>query len=160
QAVKKLRDTYAPNVAIAYHMSGWGTGTDIIYANPSNATIDSLATKAAAFYNSLGTQFDVTFVDASDRDAGFKQYQYGDGGASWWDAGDYARSVRFLNGFSQGANQRIVQWQIPFGNTKMRAQDNTWGHYQDNHVEWLIDEPPRTHLQDYVNAGVVAFLFG
>jgi hypothetical protein len=27
-------------------------------------------------------------------------------------------------------------------------------------VEWLLDEPARTHLQSYVQAGVVAFLFG
>jgi len=160
QAVKRLRDAYAPNVAIAYHMSVWGTGQDIIYSNPSESTVDALAARTAAFYTSLGTPFDVTFVDASDRDAAFKQYVYGDGGASWWDAGDYARNVRLLRGFSQGANQRIVQWQIPLGNTKMRAMNNTWGHYQDNHVEWLLDDATRQHLQDYVDAGVVAFLFG
>jgi hypothetical protein len=38
--------------------------------------------------------------------------------------------------------------------------NNTWNHYQDNRVEWLLDEPARTHLTDYINAGVVAFLFG
>jgi hypothetical protein len=42
----------------------------------------------------------------------------------------------------------------------MRSQDNTWGHYQDNRVEWLFDEPARTHLTAYRDAGVVAFLFG
>ena len=31
-------------------------------------------------------------------------------------------------------------WQIPLGNTKMRAQNNTWGHYQDNRPEWLLDD--------------------
>ena len=38
--------------------------------------------------------------------------------------------------------------------------NNTWGHYQDNRVEWLLDEPARTHLRTYIDAGVVAFLFG
>ena len=28
-----------------------------------------------------------------------------------------------------------------FGNTKMRAMNNTWNHYQDNRVEWLLDDP-------------------
>jgi hypothetical protein len=51
-------------------------------------------------------------------------------------------------------------WQIPLGNTKMRAQNNTTGHYQDNRPEWLLDEPARTHLAAYRDAGVVAFLFG
>ena len=29
-------------------------------------------------------------------------------------------------------------WQIPLGNRQMRAEDNTWGHLQDNRVEWLL----------------------
>jgi len=51
-------------------------------------------------------------------------------------------------------------WQIPLGNTKMRAQNNTTGHYQDNRPEWLLDDPARSHLTAYRDAGVVAFLFG
>src|SRR4029079_3602633 len=46
------------------------------------------------------------------------------------------------------------------GNTKMRAENNTWNHYQDNRVEWLLDDTTRAHLQTYINSGVVAFLFG
>jgi hypothetical protein len=42
----------------------------------------------------------------------------------------------------------------------MRAMNNTWNHYQDNHVEWLLDEPARTHLLAYVNAGVIGIIFG
>ena len=160
RAIVKLRDTYAPNVILGYHMSIWGTGSDIIYANPSDATVDALTTKAANFYNSLGARFDVTFVDASDRDAGFKQYVYGDGGASWWDSGDYARSVRMLGKFSSLSNTRIVIWQIPLGNTKMRAVNNTTGHYQDNHVERLLDDGTRAQLTAYRDAGVIGFMFG
>jgi hypothetical protein len=159
KAIKKLRDTYAPNVLLAYHMSIWGTGDDYIYSNPSDATVDSEATHAANFYTSLGTAFDITFTDASDRDAAFKQVQYGDNNA-WWDAADYTRSVRFFTKYSTLAGQRIVIWQIPLGNTKMRAQNNSWGHYQDNHVEYLLDNAGRQHLTDYLNAGVVAYLFG
>ncbi len=51
-------------------------------------------------------------------------------------------------------------WQIPLGNTKMRAVNNTWGHYQDNKVEWLFDDPGRANLSAYVRSGVIAFLFG
>ena len=160
QAMDKLRDTYAPNVLIGYHMSTWGTGVDPVPSNPSDASIDNLATRAANFFNSLQGGFDLTFVDASDRDAAFKQYQYGDGGSSWWDSEDYRRNVRWYTKYSNVAQQRIVQWQIPLGNTKMRAENNTWNHYQDNHVEWLLDDSTRVHLQDYVNAGVIAFFFG
>jgi hypothetical protein len=38
--------------------------------------------------------------------------------------------------------------------------NNVWAHYQDNRPEWLFDEPARTHLAAYRDAGVVAFLFG
>jgi len=159
RAIIKLRDTYAPNVMVAYHISVWGTGTDIALSNPSDATVDALGAKAAAFYNSLGANFDVAFGEFSDRDSGFYQYVYGNPNA-WWDSEDFRRNVRFLGDFSTAASKRIVMWQIPLGNTKMRAQNNTDGHYQDNRPEWLLDEPARTHLAAYRDAGVVAFLFG
>jgi hypothetical protein len=160
QAIDRLRDTYAPNVLLAYHISVWGTGNDIVYTNPPDATVDQLATRAATFFNSLSPGFDLAFAEFSDRDAGFKQAIYGDGGASWWDSADFARNRRFLARFVQLSGRRVAMWQIPLGNTKMRALNNSWNHYQDNRPEWLLDEPARSHLQDYINAGVVAFLFG
>ena len=160
RAIVRLRDTYAPNVTLAYHLSVWGTGVDIALANPTDATVDALASRAAAFYKSLGANFDLSFSEFSDRDAAFKQYVYGDGGQSWWDSEDFRRNVRFLGGFSSSANTRLVMWQIPIGNTRMRAQNNTTRHYQDNRAEWLFDEAARTHLTAYRDAGVVAFLFG
>ena len=160
RAIVRLRDTYAPNVFLGYHISVWGTGNDIVLSNPSDAVVDALAARAATFYNSLAANFDVAFAEFSDRDAGFYQFVYGDGGQHWWDAEDFRRSARFVGGFSAAAGKRIVMWQIPLGNTKMRAQNNIWGHYQDNRPEWLLDEPARTHLNTYRNAGVVAFLFG
>jgi hypothetical protein len=159
RAIVKLRDTYAPNVILGYHISVWGTGNDIALSNPSDPTIDGLATRAVTYYQSLAASFDIAFSEFSDRDSAFYQYEYGDGGAHWWDAEDFRRNARFLRGFSTGANKRIVMWQIPLGNTKMRAMNNTKGHYQDNRPEWLLDEAPRTNLATYRDAGVVAFLF-
>lgn len=159
QAVKRLRDQYAPNVVLAYHLSIWGTNNDIIYGNYTDAQVDALAARSAAFYASLGTNFDIAFVDQLDRDAGFKQVIDGNPDA-WYDAADYARTVRYYGDFVAATQKRLVVWQIPYGNTKMRAMNNTWNHYQDNHAEWLLDEPARTHLAAYVNAGVVAFMFG
>jgi len=160
RAVVSLRNTYAPNVTLAYHLSVWGTNVDIAISNPPDAQIDALAARAAAFYASLGANFDLVFTDIADRDAAFKQYIYGDGGISWWDAGDFQRNARFLGRFSAAAGKRLVLWQLPLGNTRMRAQNNTWGHYQDNRVEWLLDDPSRAHLTAYRDAGVVALLFG
>ncbi|HEY7802060.1 MAG TPA: hypothetical protein VIE40_05245 [Dehalococcoidia bacterium] len=160
QGVARLRDRYAPNVLLGYHLSTWGTGNDIALTNPSDATVDALGQKAARFFNSLHGSFDVAFAEFSDRDAAFKQIQYGDGGASWWDAGDFARETRFLTQFVSISHKRIVMWQVPLGNTKMLAMNNTWDHYQDNRVEWLLDDSTRSHLKAFTQAGVVAFLFG
>jgi hypothetical protein len=160
RAIVKLRDTIAPNVILGYHISVWGTGNDIVLSNPNDATVDALAARAAAFYTSLAANFDILFSEFSDRDAAFYQYVYGDNGTHWWDAEDFRRNARFLGGVSNATNKRIVMWQIPLGNTKMRAQNNTDGHYQDNRTEWLFDEAARTHLAAYRDAGVVAFLFG
>jgi hypothetical protein len=41
----------------------------------------------------------------------------------------------------------------------MRAEDNSWGHFQDNHVQTLLGGS-RAQLQAYAQAGVIAFLFG
>lgn len=160
QAVVRLRDAYAPNVILGYHISVWGTNVDIALQNPTDPQVDVLAQRAAAFYTSLGANFDIAFAEFSDRDSGFYQYIYGDQGRSWWDPEDFRRNVRFLGGFSSRAGKRIVMWQIPLGNTLMLAMNNTWGHYQDNRTQWLFDEPGRSRLTAYRDAGVVAFLFG
>ncbi len=159
QAIAQLRDRYAPGVVLAYHLSVWGTHNDILYSKPDDATIDGLAARAATFYTTLGSSFDLTFTDASDRDAAFKQYIYGDHG-SWWSAADYTRNARFLGRFAAITSTRIVVWQVPIGNTKMRAMNNSWHHYQDNHVEWFLDDPTRAHLREYANAGVIGIIFG
>ena len=160
RAIVRLRDQYAPNVLLAYHLSVWGTNWDIALSNSSDSQVDTLAARAAAFYQSLGAHFDLTFTDIADRDAAFKEAQYGDGGASWWDDADFVRYARFIHGYVAATGHRVVVWQIPLGNTKMRAQDDTWGHYQDNRVQWFLDDPGGTHLALWRDAGVIALLFG
>jgi hypothetical protein len=159
RAVVKLRDLYAPNVLLAYHLSLWGTNHDPLSEKPADATLDSWATRAATFFNALGSGFDLVFAEFSDRDAAFKRVQNGDLTA-WWYPADFARNVRFIARFSALTHKRIVMWQIPLGNTKMRAMNDTWWHYQDNKVEWFFDDPGRANLSAYARAGVIAFLFG
>jgi hypothetical protein len=160
QAFVRLRNLYAPNVVLGYHFSTWATGNDFIYSDPSDATVSTLADRTAKFYATSSASFNIAFHDLSDRDAAFKQYVYGDGGASWYNADDYRRSTVFVGEFDKKANLRVALWQMPFGNTLYRAENNTWEHYQDNKVEWLLDDPSRAHLKAYAQAGVVAALFG
>ena len=127
QAIVRLRDRYAPNVVLGYHFASWGTGNDILYSDPSDATVTSLGVRAARFEQSLGARFDIAFTDLSDRDAAFKQFVYGDGGASWYSADDYRRSTVFIDAFVHNTALRVVLWQVPFGNTKMPSREQHVG---------------------------------
>ncbi|HWC46841.1 MAG TPA: hypothetical protein VG868_12080 [Casimicrobiaceae bacterium] len=154
-----LRTRLAPNVILAYHLSGWGTKHDIVYEDPPDATVRAYATQSAAFYRSLHAHFDIAFEDFSDRDAGFYAKQQGNS-ATWFTPADFHRHLLFGETFVRLTGLRMVAWQIPLGNTVMRAMDNTWDHYQDNRVQWLLGAGSRAHLQAYVAAGYAGFLFG
>jgi hypothetical protein len=160
QEIVHLRDSIAPNVILAWHMSGWGTKHDIAVEDPPDRTVVAYATRSAAFYRSLGARFDLSFEDFSDRDAGYYQKVEGNPN-TWFDAGDFHRHLLYGRTFVRLAQIRMAAWQIPLGNTLMRAMDDTNGHYQDNRVQWLLDGASgRAHLRAYVKAGYVAFLFG
>jgi hypothetical protein len=161
RAVVRLRDKYARNVRLGYHLSVWGTKTDIALQDPPDKQVDALGRRSARFYNSLKARFDMTFAEFDDRDSGFNQFVLGDGGASWWNAADFRRDARFDRVYSRKTGQRIVKWQIPLGNTLRPAMNDTWGHYRDNRVQWLLGGPGgRKHLRTYRDAGVIALLFG
>src|SRR5262249_14401316 len=57
KAIVRLRDRYAPNVILGYHVSAWGTGTDLFVSNALDAVVDDVARREAAFYASLGANF-------------------------------------------------------------------------------------------------------
>ena len=155
----RLRNALAPNVILAYHMSGWGTRHDILYEKPSDAVVRDYAARSARFYRSLHARFDIAFEDFSDRDAGF--YDKVEGNPhTWFTPADFHRHLLYGATFVRLAGVRIVPWQIPLGNTVMRAMDDTWGHYQDNRVQWLLGPQGRAHLHAYVRAGYAGFLFG
>jgi hypothetical protein len=154
----KLRDQLAPNVILAYHMSGWGTKHDIVYEKPPDATVRAYAAQSAALYRSLHAHFDIAFEDFSDRDAGF--YTKNGNPNTWFKPADFHRHLLYAQTFVKLAGVRMVAWQIPLGNTLMRAEDNTWDHYQDNRVQWLLGQGSRTRLRQYVAAGFAGFLFG
>jgi hypothetical protein len=155
----RLRNELAPNVLLAYHMSGWGTKHDIVYEDPPDATVRTYAVQSAAFYRALHARFDVAFEDFSDRDAGFYEAQQGNS-KTWFTPADFARHLLYAKTFVRLARVRMVAWQIPLGNTVMRAMDNTLDHYQDNRSRWLLGPGSRPRLRAYVAAGFAGFLFG
>jgi hypothetical protein len=155
----RLRNALAPNVLLAYHMSGWGTKHDIVYEDPPDATVERYAAQSAAFYRGLHARFDVAFEDFSDRDAGYYQTVEGNPN-TWFTPADFHRHLLYGSTFVKLAGVRMVAWQIPLGNTLMRAMDDTWDHYQDNRVQWLLGDGSRARLRAYAAAGFVGFLFG
>ncbi len=157
QAVIRLRDRYAPNVLVAYHMSIWGTMHDILYEK--TADVDALATRAAAFYASLGAKFDVAFTDGPDRDAAFRQIVLGNPNA-WYGPtttpatsassrpSSRSRTRASSSGRSPSATRRCAPWTTPGATTRT----TTWS--------GCSTTPSRAHLDAYRKAGVVAFIFG
>jgi hypothetical protein len=132
---------------------------DIVYEKPSDATVRAYAARSAAFYRSLHAHFDIAFEDFSDRDAGFYA-KVENNPNTWFKPADFHRHLLYAQTFVRLAGVRMVAWQIPLGNTLMRAENNTPGHYQDNRVQWLLGEGSRTRLKRYVAAGFAGFLFG
>jgi hypothetical protein len=160
QAVVRLRDTYAPKVLLGYQLSIWGTGKDIAVSDEGDESVDALADRSSAFYASLGAAFDTVFAEFADRDSGYAVKRDGKGSSAWWDEADFARFARYLGDLHAKVGLPIVLWQIPLGNTLYRAMNDTPHHYADNRVQWLLGGDARTHLQAYLNSGVVALLFG
>lgn len=159
QAVSRLRNRYAPKVKLGFHLSVWGTNKDPAYDDPSDAEIDALAARSARFYKSLGARFDVIVAEFADRDAGLRQVVDGDEGRSFWTAADFDRHARYLAGVATETGKRIVLWQVPVGTMQL---PNVRGRYKDNRVEMLLGTgvASRARLRRYVDAGVIAILFG
>ena len=157
RGVIRLRNRLAPNVALAWHLSVWGTKEDPTYSNPSQRRIAVLARRSARFYRSFGARFDVVFNDVADRDAGYRRHVLGDGGRSRWTAGDFHRHAAYIRGFTRRTRKRVVVWQIPLGNSTL---PDTWGRYRDNRVQWWLGRRREAHLREARRAGIVALLFG
>jgi hypothetical protein len=147
-----LRDRIAPQVRLAWHLSGWGTGESVT-ASPDP---DSVAATSAAFYESLHAHFDLVFTDVADRDAGFYRHVEGNPN-TWWGPVDFARENRYLAGFTGRTHSAVVLWQLPLGNTGL---NNSWSRYRDDRVQWWLGPGNRSHLKATRDAGVVGLLFG
>ncbi len=161
QAIVRLRNAYAPKVLLGYHLSPWGSGIDpALSTHLTNERIDTAAAHSAAFYSSLGSSFDLVFAEYTNRDAGYMRVVEGLGPEADWTDEDFNWHARFIGDFARAVGRSVVMWQIPFGNTLMRAMNDTPFHYQDNKVERLLGDRNGTEMRRYTSAGAIAFLFG
>lgn len=172
-ALLHLRDTIAPNALLAIHASHWGGGGPDIGISP-DPTLDAaaLGRESGHFLGTAGilnnpaglSHWDLIFVDPTDRDADWYRLVGNDGGVHWWDLTDtvfpnFARYRAWVAALNSSTGLRIVLWQVPIGNTQMRSEDNTTGHYQDNRTVYFLGGTA-PHLTEWINAGVIGILWG
>ena len=156
----RLRARYAPKVLLALHASMWQSGADVTINRDPALDIATQASVTGAYFNQFGDDWDLIFTDFSDRDAAYKQLN---GASTWWDESNerlpsFHQAHFWCSKLNQKTNKRLVVWQVPLGNTKMRSCDNTPGHYQDNRVQYYLGD--KTHIEELKNCGVVGLFFG
>lgn len=165
-ALAHLRDLYAPNVLLAFHVSDWATRVDV--GSDTRPSIDAVAlgAQAGAFAAASGTvttpagvtPYDLVFNDVADRDAGY--YKYVLGRDVFWDRlnarfPNFARWEQYVAAVRAASGRPVLVWQIPLGNQYFRSSNNTNGHYQDNRAEYFFG-----HVDELARAGVIGLLFG
>ncbi|HXT36593.1 MAG TPA: hypothetical protein VN837_13545 [Chloroflexota bacterium] len=166
-ALLHLRDLYAPNVLLAFHISDWATTVDIGSNTSSALDATSLGQEAGSFAAQSGisgvpagtSSYDLLFNDVLDRDAAYYKYVYGDT-SRWWDRlnvtfPNFHRWETYIGAASQTTGRSVIVWQIPEGNQYFDTENNTNGHYQDNRAEYFFG-----HLGELAQSGVIGLLFG
>jgi hypothetical protein len=164
QALVGLRNKYAPNVLLAYHISPWSSSAgDLGTSHSTSFNVQTAAQETANFYLKLGANYDLLFYDIADRDAAYYQ-SIGDPN-HWWDVNNatypnFNRFHQFASAITTLTNKRGILWQVPIGNTLYRSLNNTAHHWQDNRVQYYLNSNGRQQLQDLANSGIIGLLFG
>ena len=158
-ALLHLRDLYAPNVKLAFHVSNWATWRDI--GSDTDPNLDPVAqgNLAGSFAAASGVSdapagtstYDLVFNDVSDRDAGYYKYVVGRP-HTFWDRlnvslPNFVRWERYLGAITATTGRTAMVWQVPLGNQWAASENNTDGHYQDNRAEYFfghVERAPRT----------------
>ncbi len=166
-ALLHLRDRYAPNVLLAFHISNWGTLRDVGSDTSPSLDAAALGTEAGRFAAQSGIAglpagtgaYDLLTNDVLDRDAGY--YKYVEHNPSvWWDRlsvafPNFLRWESYIRAAHLAAGRPFLIWQIPEGNQYFDSENNTDGHYQDNRAEYFF-----AHIGQLAQAGIVGLLFG
>jgi hypothetical protein len=159
-ALAHIRNLYAPNVLLGYHVSNWASTTDIGSSSDPNLDVTSLANTVASFTTASGaSNYDLIFNDVLDRDAGYYQTVYNDPGV-WWDRDNvnfpnFHRWESYLGTILSSVGKPGMVWQIPVGNEYFDTENDSPGHTQDNRVEYFF-----AHPTELTNIGIVGLLFG
>lgn len=156
QVLVRLRDTYAPNALLAWNASNWAAGDDVDWSGSRPA---AQGKAVADFFLALMANFDLIFFDPSDRTAGYYQYVEHNN-KHWWSDAAFERQRKYIAVITTLTGRRAMLWQVPIGNTLYKSSNNTRYHYQDNRVQYFLEQGNKFHISDYAEAGVIGILFG
>jgi hypothetical protein len=166
-ALLSLRNTYAPNVKLAFHISSWATGFDVGESTDPGLDPRVQGQLAGAFAAQSGVGvtppglpgYDFLFNDPKDHDSGYYKYVWSDPTAYWDKLNvtlpNFHRWEAFIDAARLTVNKPVYVWQIPVGNQYFRTVNNSPGHYQDNKVEYFFD-----HIAELRSVGIAGLLFG
>jgi hypothetical protein len=158
-ALQHLRDVYAPNVLLAFHVSDWATGQDIGSSTDPSLDAAAYGRQAGQFAVSAGAAgYDLVFNDVADRDAGY--YEHVVGRNVWWDKlnvglPNFKRWEQYLGAVTTTVGRSAMVWQIPLGNQWFDTVNDTDGHYQDNRAEYFFG-----HMAELQQIGVIGVMYG
>ena len=159
EALLHLRDLYAPNVLLAFHESPWSTGKSV---GVSSSQLDAsrLGQSAGSFAALSGVDpvkagvstYNLVFTDVADHDAQVT--------GIWWDPTnwhlpDFAEWEEYVAASVSVFRKPVFVWQVPLGNQWFDTENGSYGHTQDNRIQYFF-----AHPRQLVNAGVAAVLYG
>ena len=166
-AILHLRDLYAPNVELAFHISDWASLQDIGSSRDPNLNVVSLGSEVAGFARASGvggapagtSNYNLVFNDVSNGDAGYYSTVMHDS-SGWWDSlnvtfPNFHRWEQYLGTITNQLGKSAFVWQIPIGNQWFDTENNTNGHYQDNKISYFFN-----HMTELSGIKVTGLLFG
>jgi hypothetical protein len=159
-ALLHLRDLYAPNVLLAFHVSGWATGPDVDGDTSLTLNASALGQEAGSFVAQSGiagnptglSTWNVVFNDVANRDAGH--------GGTWWDRlnitfPNFSRWENYIAAIAAASARSVIVWQLPMGNQYFDTENNSTHHYQDNHADYFFG-----HIGELASHGISGMIFG
>jgi hypothetical protein len=160
EALLHLRDLYAPNVLLAFHESSWSTGESIGVSSSGSLDASRLGQIAGSFAALSGVDrisarvstYNLVFTDVADHDAQVT--------GIWWDPTnrhlpDFVQWEQYVAASVAVFRRPVFVWQVPLGNQWFDTENGSYGHTQDNRIQYFF-----AHPEQLVNAGIAAVLYG
>ena len=160
EALLHLRDLYAPNVLLAFHESSWATGQAVGLSSSTSLDAARLGQIAGSFAALSGVDpvragvstYNLVFTDVADRDAEVT--------GNWWDptnrhVPDFAEWEQYVGASSSVFRRPVFVWQVPLGNQWFDTENGSYGHTQDNRIQYFFAHPGQL-----VDFGIAAVLYG